>query len=404
MKVLTVIGTRPEAIKLAPVIRELERRAEASAIQSVVCSTAQHREMLDQVLEVFNIQPDYDLRVMEQDQTPVQVAASVLNRLEPVLRDERPDWVLVQGDTTTVMAAAIAAFYSRCKVGHVEAGLRSFDRWQPFPEEINRRLAGVVADLHFAPTELAQSNLIREGIPANQITVTGNTVVDALLWAVERPNQPSIGDLLGRFRASGTTDSRSDAAFDPQKRLILVTAHRRENFGKPIEDICHALKDIADSNRETVHVVYPVHRNPNIREPVHRILGGTDNVTLLEPVDYLSMVQLMKSAYLVLTDSGGIQEEAPTLSKPVLVLRNVTERPEAVEYGIARTLGTDRHRIVSEVNILLNDESAYRRMAQGASPYGDGKAAERIVALLLGEGVEPFKVGEKAEGLGDYNR
>ena len=398
MKVLSVIGTRPEAIKLAPVIHELERRAKASDIQSVICSTAQHREMLDQVLEVFSIQPDYDLRVMEPDQTPMQVAAGVLNRLEPVLRNEKPDWVLVQGDTTTVMAAAIAAFYSRCRVGHVEAGLRSFDRWQPFPEEINRRLASVVADLHFAPTELAQANLVREGVPQDRVVVTGNTVVDALLWAAERPDQPGIGDILNQHTGTDNAHGYSEGACGPRKRLILVTAHRRENFGKPIEDICLALKDIADSHRDTVHVVYPVHRNPNIWGPVHRILGGTDNVTLLEPVDYLAMVQLMKSAYLVLTDSGGIQEEAPTLSKPVLVLRSVTERPEAVEYGTARTVGTDRHRIVSEVDRLLSDESAYRRMARATSPYGDGKAAERIVSLLLGEHIEPFRIAQSAGG------
>ena len=390
MKVLTVIGTRPEAIKLAPVVHELENRAKASGIESVVCSTAQHREMLDQVLEIFRIRPTYDLQVMERDQTPIQVAASVLNRLEPVLRSEKPDWVLVQGDTTTVMAASIAAFYSRCKVGHVEAGLRSFDKWQPFPEEINRRVAGVVADLHFAPTALAQSNLIQERVPADQILITGNTVVDALLWASNQPAPPETAQLLQRITSeAGDTGAKI--------RLILVTAHRRENFGKPLEDICLALKDIADANRGGVHIVYPVHRNPNVWEPVHKILGDTSNVTLLEPVNYLEMVNLIKSAHIVLTDSGGIQEEAPTLSKPVLVLRNVTERPEAVEYGTAIAVGTDRHRIVSEVGRLLNDEAAYRSMARANSPYGDGKAASRIVKALLGEAVDPFQPDQTAK-------
>jgi len=390
LKILTVIGTRPEAIKLAPVIRELDRRAESSDLESIVCSTAQHREMLDQVLEVFSIRPDYDLQVMERNQTLIQTAASVLSRLEPVLNEVKPDWVLVQGDTTTVMSAAIAAFYSGCKVGHVEAGLRSFDRSQPFPEEINRRLAGVVADLHFAPTESAQANLIREGIATDQVVVTGNTVVDALQWAVERPDQPGLDSILSKLNPSDEDHDPSGGSEDREKKLILVTAHRRENFGRPIEDICLALKDIAESHGDSVHIVYPVHRNPNILKPVHDILGETKNVTLMDPVDYLMMVQLMKSAYIVLTDSGGIQEEAPTLSKPVLVLRRVTERPEAMESGTAITVGTDRQRIVSEVYRLLEDESAYRSMAQAASPYGDGKAAARIVALLLGENVEPF--------------
>jgi UDP-N-acetylglucosamine 2-epimerase (non-hydrolysing) len=390
MKVLTVIGTRPEAIKLAPVIRELDSRAKYSDIESIVCSTAQHREMLDQVFEVFRIRPDYDLQVMERDQTLIQTTASVLSRLEPVLHEVKPDWVLVQGDTTTVMAAAIAAFYTGCKVGHVEAGLRSFDRSQPFPEEINRRLAGVIADLHFAPTDSAQANLIREGISSDHIMVTGNTVVDALQWAVERPDQPGLGAILSRLNPLDEVHDLSDDLEGHKKKLILVTAHRRENFGKPIKDICLALKDIAESHGDSVHVVYPVHRNPNILKPVHEILGETENVTLMDPVDYLMMVQLMKSAYIILTDSGGIQEEAPTLSKPVLVLRSVTERPEAIESGTAITVGTDRQRIVSEVDRLLEDESAYRGMAQAASPFGDGKAAARIVALLLGENIEPF--------------
>jgi len=397
LKVLSVFGTRPEAIKMAPVVRELQKYPER--VRSVVCVTAQHREMLDQVLSLFGITPDYDLNIMEDNQTPIQVASAVLYRLEPILQKERPDWVLVQGDTTTVAAASLAAFYAGVKVGHIEAGLRTFHKWQPFPEEINRRIAGVIADLHFAPTERARQNLLREGVPSNQIVVTGNPVIDALLWAVEQPLSPETRALLERLgiagevwgrRAGGAEENSPLSPCPPAPLLILVTAHRRENFGQPLENICLALRDIAARYDTRVCIVYPVHLNPNVWEPVHRLLGDVPNVILIPPVDYLSLVHLIKHSYLVLTDSGGIQEEAPGLGKPVLVLREVTERPEAVEAGTVRLVGTDRQRIVAEAVRLLEDETAYLQMAQAVNPYGDGQAGRRIAAALLGEPVETF--------------
>ncbi|HEY3059034.1 MAG TPA: UDP-N-acetylglucosamine 2-epimerase (non-hydrolyzing) [Chloroflexota bacterium] len=364
LTVLTVFGTRPEAVKLGPVIRELARFPER--IASKVLVTAQHRDMLDQVLRVFDVQPDYDLDVMQDNQTPTQVAATVLARLEPILKAERPDWVLVQGDTTTVAAAALAAFYARSKVGHVEAGLRTGDRWQPFPEEINRRVAGVIADRHFAPTARARDNLLREDVPAERILVTGNPGIDALRWITAQPEPPEVAGLL-------TADTRT----------ILVTAHRRENFGEPLESICLALRDLVERYEGAVRVVYPVHRNPNVWGPVHQLLGGIPNVTVRPPMDYLPMLQLMRRCYLVITDSGGIQEEAPGLSIPALVLRDVTERPEGVETGALRVVGTDRQRIVAEASRLLDDPAEYARMANAENPFGDGHAAERIVASLL---------------------
>ncbi|WP_322799226.1 non-hydrolyzing UDP-N-acetylglucosamine 2-epimerase [Thermoflexus sp.] len=396
MKVLCVFGTRPEAIKMAPVVQELRRRPE---VECRVCVTAQHRQMLDQVLHLFNIVPDYDLNVMGENQSPTQVAAAVLARLEPVLRGERPDWVLVQGDTTTVAAASLAAFYARVKVGHVEAGLRTRDKWQPFPEEINRRLAGVIADLHFAPTERARQNLLQEGVADKCIVVTGNPVIDALHWVAALPPTPKVYELLQRFGIGGRVEEQKNGEADknsplrirsPAPWLILVTAHRRENFGAPLENICGALRDIAARYDGQVHIVYPVHLNPNVWGPVHRLLDGVPNITLTPPLDYLPMVHLMKHSYLVLTDSGGIQEEAPGLGKPVLVLREVTERPEAVEAGTVRVVGTDRERIVAEVVRLLEDPLAYQQMAQAVNPYGDGRAAQRIVSALLGEPVVPF--------------
>ena len=377
MKVLTVFGTRPEAIKLAPVIRELQRRS-ADRIQSVVCVTAQHRQMLDQVLQLFRIVPDYDLEVMKDNQTPAQVASAVLARLEPILQAERPDWVVVQGDTTTVVAAALAAFYARARVGHVEAGLRTYDKWQPFPEEINRRVASAIADLHFAPTERSRQNLLREGVPNDQVLVTGNPVIDALHWAAAQPFD---------LRAVHLDQVPWD---DPTVRLILVTAHRRENFGPPLENICLALRDIVARYHGQIHIIYPVHLNPNVWEPVHHLLHGVPHITLIPPLDYLPLVQLMKRAYLVLTDSGGIQEEAPGLGKPVLVLREVAERPEAVEAGTVRLVGTDRARIVGEAVQLIDGTEEYQRMARAINPYGDGFAADRIVSRLLSEPVEPF--------------
>jgi UDP-N-acetylglucosamine 2-epimerase (non-hydrolysing) len=381
VRVLCVIGTRPEAIKLAPVIRELRRRTRVRPdppvetsleppVETKVCVTAQHREMLDQVLSLFEIVPDHDLDVMVEGQTPADVAAAVLGKLEPVLRAERPDWVVVQGDTTTVAAASLGAYYARRRVAHVEAGLRTHDKWQPFPEEMNRRIAAVLADLHLCPTERARQNLLREGVPADRVVVTGNPVIDALRWTAALPCEDALCPAGGDGHAVAP-------------RLILVTAHRRESFGAPFERICHALRDIAARYRDGVHLVYPVHPNPSVREPASRLLGDVPNITLLPPLDYLRLVHLMKRAYLVLTDSGGIQEEAPGLGKPVLVLREVTERPEAVEAGTAKVVGTDRARIVAETARLLEEPAEYERMARAVNPYGDGHAAERIVDALL---------------------
>lgn len=366
MKVLAVIGTRPEAVKMAPVIKEL--RQKTGRIVSRVCVTAQHRQMLDQVLRLFQIAPDYDLNVMEMGQSPAQVAAAVLTRLEPVLLAERPDWVLIQGDTTTVLAAALGAFYVKSRIGHVEAGLRTQQKLQPFPEEINRRMVSAATDLHFAPTPGARANLRREGIPAAMIRVTGNPGIDALQRVLAMPFDPDSGPLRG---------------IPWQRRLILATAHRRENFGAPLEQICLALRDLAEAYADDVQIVYPVHPNPNVREPVRQLLGGRPGVTLLDPLDYQPLVYLMQRATLVLTDSGGLQEEAPGLGKPVLVLREVTERPEAVEAGTARLVGANRTRIVADARRLLDNPAEYRRMACAVNPYGDGHAAERIVQALL---------------------
>jgi UDP-N-acetylglucosamine 2-epimerase (non-hydrolysing) len=363
VKVLCIFGTRPEAIKLAPVVRQLQLEPACDTVR--VCVTAQHREMLDQMLDVFHIAVDYDLNLMQEDQSLTALSASILMGLEPVLRAEHPDWVLVQGDTTTAMIAGMAAFYQRVRVGHVEAGLRTRDKWRPFPEEINRRLVDVLCDLHFAPTTTARDNLLDEGVLERTIVVTGNTVVDALQWMVAQPMPASVQNLLPADR-----------------RVILVTAHRRENFGAPLDDICRALADLAERYRDEICIVYPVHRNPNIQEPVHRLLAGVPNILLLPPLDYLSLVHLMKRSCLILTDSGGIQEEAPSLGTPVLVLRDITERPEAVEAGAVKVVGTRREAIVREAARLLDDEATYAAMARPVSPYGDGRAAERIVAAL----------------------
>lgn len=380
MKILTIVGTRPEAIKLAPVLRELHKRRD---VQSLVCATAQHREMLDDVLTLFNIAPDYDLDVMASNQTPAQVSAAVLLRLDPILEKERPDWVIVQGDTTTAAAGGLCAFYRRIKVAHVEAGLRTRDKWRPFPEEINRRIATVVSDLHFAPTPRAKRNLLEEGVDEARVVVTGNPVIDALDWAVQLPPPRDIQSL----RSKAETSERS---------VILVTAHRRENWGSPLENICSALREMAET-RTDVHIVYPVHPNPNVDEAVRRLLGDAQNVTLLPPVDYLTLVHLMKAAKLVVTDSGGIQEEAPSLGKPVLVLREITERPEAVESGTVKIIGTKRTAVVREVTRLLDDSVEYHRMSRAVNPYGDGKAGGRIAASLLGEPYTPFAPADSPE-------
>jgi len=368
-KVLAVFGTRPEAIKLAPLVLELRARAE---FEVRVCVTAQHRQMLDQVLETFAIRPDYDLGIMQPGQDLFDVTARCLTGLRPVLEKERPAWVVVEGDTTTVFAAALAAFYLDIRVAHVEAGLRTGDKRRPFPEEINRRLASHIADLHFAPTESARRNLRNEGIPEHSIHVTGNTVVDALLYIRDKyrgrwPAPPGMRPLSSKEAAG--------------KRLVLVTGHRRESFGAGFERICEALRRIAQ--RPDVEVVYPVHLNPNVQKPVFGILGDLPNVQLIEPVPYVPFVGLMESAYLILTDSGGIQEEAPSLGKPVLVMREVTERPEAVEAGTVKLVGTDVERIVNGVNELLDDPAVYQRMSRAHNPYGDGQAARRIADILL---------------------
>ncbi|MEA1978670.1 MAG: UDP-N-acetylglucosamine 2-epimerase (non-hydrolyzing) [Chloroflexota bacterium] len=365
LKVLSIFGTRPEAVKMAPVVNRLSATAE---VESLVCVTAQHRQMLDQVLDLFAISPDYDLDVMRPDQSLADLTATVIQGLDTIVRDIQPDWVLVQGDTTTVMAAGLLAYYHHVRVGHVEAGLRTGDKWQPFPEEVNRKVTGVVADLHFAPTEQARDNLLHEGVNAESIVITGNPVIDALYEIAERPYD---------------FDHPVFQTIPEDKRLLLVTAHRRENFGEPMERIFEALREIAERHREDVHLVYPVHPNPNVREPAHRALSGIPNLTLTEPLDYLPMTHLMKKAYLVLTDSGGLQEEAPALGTPVLVLRQVTERPEAVQAGTARLVGSDTEKIVSETSKLLDDSEAHRAMAQAVNPFGDGHAAERIVKALL---------------------
>lgn len=351
---------------MAPVIKELERFPDR--IVSRVCLTAQHREMVDQVLSLFKIVPDYDLDLMRPGQSLSELTSRVFAELDPVISVEKPDWVLVQGDTTSVMAASLVAFYRRIKVGHVEAGLRTGDKWQPFPEEINRKVTTAVADLHFAPTEMAKENLLRERVPPDSILVTGNPVIDALWTASRMPYDLGSSPLV---------------EIPWHKRIILVTVHRRENFGDPLEQICLAIREIAAQFVDSVHLVYPVHMNPNVQLPVYELLGTVDNITLLPPLDYLSMVQLMMRSHLVLTDSGGIQEEAPGFGKPVLVLRNTTERPEAVASGTARVVGTRASTIIHSVQNILNDSSEYLAMARSTNPYGDGRAAERIVKSLI---------------------
>lgn len=354
---------------MAPVVKVL---AGTPGIESRVCVTAQHRQMLDQVLELFEITPDVDLDLMRPDQSLEQLSAEIFTHLAPVLRNLAPDWILVQGDTTTVMAAALLAFYQHIRVGHVEAGLRTGDKWQPFPEEINRRIAGVVADLHFAPTEHSRQNLLREGVPDWRIVVTGNPAIDALQTISRKPMPSEVEDLLRRCEIH-----------PGGKELVLVTAHRRENFGQPFIDICTALRTLAENYAGRLHLVYPVHLNPNVQEPVYRLLSSVAGITLLPPLDYLPMVHLLRHAKLVLTDSGGIQEEATSLGIPTLVMRAVTERPEGVDAGILRLVGTDPGRIVEEARRLLDDALAYRAVKLIKNPFGDGHAAEYIVKALL---------------------
>lgn len=367
-KILVVFGTRPEAIKMASLVSELKR---SDSLEIKICVTAQHREMLDQVLQLFNIVPDYDLNLMRAGQDLSDVTSRVLSEMRAVLADFKPDMVLVHGDTTTAMAAALAAYYAKVPVGHVEAGLRTSDIYSPWPEEMNRRLVSRIAALHFAPTALSKANLLSEGIAENTIHVTGNTVIDALYEVVERLNNDKNLelDMAGRFDF-----------IDQSKRLVLVTGHRRENFGAGFENICKALRKI--SQCDDVTIVYPVHLNPNVQEPVNRLLSNIDNVHLIEPLEYLPFTYLMKRAYLILTDSGGVQEEAPSLGKPVLVMRDNTERPEAVEAGTVLLVGSDPDRIFNSVTELLDNNMMYTKMAEAHNPYGDGKAALRIREVL----------------------
>lgn len=358
--VMVVVGTRPEAIKLAPVILELQKRPRW---KTIVVATAQHRQMLDQVLEIFRIQPNIDLNLMEPDQTLFDITGKAIHAFELVLEKTRPDVVLVQGDTTTAFVGALAGFYHKIPVGHVEAGLRTGNKYFPFPEEMNRKLVTAIADFHFAPTPRNRENLLREGVPSSQIVVTGNTVIDALLLVVQQ--EVDISNL----------------GLPPHERMILITAHRRENFGKPLESICMAIGDLARFYPRDLFV-YPVHLNQNVQKPVRKLLDKIPNVVLLPPLDYLTFSHLLAKSYLVLTDSGGIQEEAPSLGKPVLVLRNETERPEAVEAGTVRVVGPNRERIVQEAGELLENPKAYETMARATNPYGDGKASIRIVEFL----------------------
>lgn len=367
LTILSVIGTRPEAIKMAPVVNELGKHS--GRMRSVLCSTGQHREMLDQVFNLFQIKPDCDLNLMRPDQSLSSLTASAFTALDHVVEEVKPDWVLAQGDTTTAFVAAMVAFYHKVPFGHVEAGLRTGDRFRPFPEEINRRIADLVADAYFAPTERARQALLSEGCRETDVYVTGNTVIDAVNEVASREYDWRTGPLSG---------------LPLDRRLVLITAHRRESFGEPFRELCLATRALAlQFVEEGVHFVYPVHLNPNVRRPVTDILSGLSNVSLIEPLDYLSLVHLLKRSTVVLTDSGGIQEEAPGLRVPVLVMRDTTERPEGIEAGVVKLVGTQRSRIISETEKLLRDPVAHATMASGANPYGDGKAAGRIVDVLL---------------------
>jgi UDP-N-acetylglucosamine 2-epimerase (non-hydrolysing) len=365
---MSVVGTRPEVIKMAPVIQELERAGDE--FESSVCATGQHREMLDQMLQLFRITPDHDLHVMKPGQSLTDITRAVLAGMDELLEAERPDWILVQGDTTTVFAAGLAAFYRRVRVAHVEAGLRTFDLHDPWPEELNRRVTGVFADLHFAPTQRAVENLLREGIPQERIHMTGNTVIDALHRVAGYEFDPAPAG-LGAVAADA-------------RRVVLVTIHRKEAILHGLDEICLALRELSLACRDDLHVVFPVHLNPQVREPVHRVLGDVENVTLLDPVDYQSLVWLLGRCHFLITDSGGLQEEASGVGKPVLVLRDHTERPEGIRAGSARLIGSNGNRLVEEGRRLLEDSEEYERMAAATHPcpYGDGHAAERIVEIL----------------------
>lgn len=365
LKVMTVFGTRPEGIKMAPIVKELEKR---EGIESIICITAQHRQMLDQVLSLFDIKPDYDLNIFKPGQTLTDITTRALKGLEEVIIKEKPDVLLVQGDTTTVFAGALAAFYQKVKIGHVEAGLRSGNLYSPYPEEANRKLTGIVTDFHFAPTERNRQNLLKEDYPDEKIFITGNTVIDALKYAIKEDYIFDI-DLLNKLDYK-------------DKRVILLTCHRRENIGEPMENIFTAVKDIVEKYTD-VELIFPMHLNPKVREIANRILSNNHRIHLIEPLDYEPMANIMSKVHLVVTDSGGIQEEAPTLGKPVLVVREETERPEGIEAGTAKLLGTNYEIIFNELNLLLSNKDEYNKMANAVNPYGDGRASERIVDILI---------------------
>ena len=376
--ILLVFGTRPEAIKMAPLVKKLQEMPEE--FQSIVCVTGQHREMLDQVLRLFDITPDYDLNIMKPNQDLYDITSRILLGMRDVLREVQPDIVLVHGDTTTSMAAALAAFYQQIPVGHVEAGLRTGNIYSPWPEEMNRLITGRITTHHFSPTPLAKENLLREHVDEKQIIVTGNTVIDALQMVVKRLDEDKAlaNDVATKINQMGYDVKRLEG----NRRMVLITGHRRENFGEGFLNICHAIKHLAEQYKD-VDFVYPMHLNPNVRKPVLEILGeGTENVFLIEPLDYLPFVYMMQHSTLILTDSGGVQEEAPGLGKPVLVMRDTTERPEAVEAGTVLLVGTNREKIEQGVSMLLDDADCYRRMSEAVNPYGDGLACERIVKKL----------------------
>ena len=365
-RVLFIFGTRPEAIKMAPLINEMGKSGE---FEVRICVTAQHRQMLDQVLEIFRIRPDHDLNIMTSNQSLFDITARIMSKLQEILAAEKPDLVMVQGDTTTTFAGALTAYYARTRVAHLEAGLRTNNKFAPFPEEINRRMTSVIADIHLAPTQWSRDNLIRENVPAENIFVTGNTVIDALFH---------VAALL---RSSKPDYDRLFEGVDFGRKMVLITGHRRENFGEGFLNICESIRDLALKYGD-VEFLYPVHFNPNVRKPVNEILHGIRNVHLVEPLDYEPFIYAMDKSYMVLTDSGGVQEEAPSLGKPVLVMRDTTERPEAVDAGTVRLVGTDKKKIVEGVSVLLEDAEVYAQMSRAHNPYGDGKASERIVGIL----------------------
>lgn len=377
-KILIVFGTRPEAIKMAPVVKEIGKHPE---FEGVVCVTAQHRQMLDQVLKIFDISPDYDLDIMRPKQDLFDITAYTLTGLKDILKREHPDMVLVQGDTTTAFASGLAAYYLKIPIGHIEAGLRTHNKYSPFPEEINRHLLSTLADLHFSPTEWSKSNLLKEGIASESIWVTGNTVIDALLTVVKGQETGDKQKTLGKYFEEKYNLCLNSKLKTKSSKLILVTGHRRENFGQQFKNICYALKEIAEE-RKDVTIVYPVHLNPNVQQPVRNILNDLSNIHLIEPLEYEHFVFLMNKSYMILTDSGGIQEEAPSLGKPVLVMRETTERPEGIKEKAVKLVGTNKDTIVEETLEILDNSQRYESMSKGLNPYGDGHASERILKVL----------------------